>query len=72
MFEWFKRFLDVGQKGTHKHKCPECGCVWRHPDRSRHEAHYCPDCGRYENLKYYGPEEPGDKERGIRAVHYER
>lgn len=56
--------------GTHKHKCPRanCGRVWRHPDGSDAAAHRCPACGTEEFFKYYGPEEPLDKERGIKAV----
>lgn len=56
--------------GTHKHKCaePGCGRVWQHPDNSSREAHFCPDCGACQTLKYFGPEEPGDKGRGIRAI----
>ena len=33
-------------RGTHKHKCPLCGFVWRHSDKMQGntEAHTCP-CG---------------------------
>jgi len=57
---------------THKHKCPvaACGHVWRHGEEcwGRIEPHMCPECGTLQKIIYHGPEEPGDKERGIKPV----
>lgn len=33
--------------GHHAHKCPDCGCVWCHPDDSPYEDHTCPQCGDF-------------------------
>ncbi len=59
---------------SHKHKCEECGRVWRHtPLASWSEAqhmseHLCPNCGAMEKSIYIGAEEPRDAERGIVSV----
>ena len=44
----------------HKHKCPDCGLVWEHPNdgaptkKVYDEAHLCPGCGTDQREKYYG------------------
>ena len=46
----------------HKHKCPECGLVWEHPNdgaptkKVYDEAHLCPGCGTDQREKYFGPQ----------------
>lgn len=39
---------DVSQEDFHRHKCPDCGHVWQHPDSCAGDdkAHICPGCGR--------------------------
>ncbi len=48
-------YYDAG--GFHRHKCPDCGCVWNHPDGSDGD-HECPKCFAYMTVKYYGPKAP--------------
>jgi hypothetical protein len=57
----------------HRHKCPECECVWEHHNNAHGDeaAHTCPDCGHNSPpgtqdggtwWKYHGPEAPKHKE----------
>lgn len=41
----------------HRHKCAECGRVWRHKDGADYHAHFCPSCGEYEDVVYQPGEE---------------
>lgn len=43
---WLLRSRSANEP-THRHKCPQCGVVWEHPDAAAGDtrAHRCPDCG---------------------------
>jgi hypothetical protein len=45
---------------THKHKCEQCGFVWRHSNECAGsvQSHVCAVCTHVERWWYEGPEEP--------------
>lgn len=43
--------------GYHRHKCKKCNHIWEH-DGSFLCSHDCPNCGKSEYVKYFGPEPP--------------
>jgi hypothetical protein len=50
---------DVRGTGVHKHKCDDCGTVWKHGDElllASHEqfveGHTCPKCGSEQRMKF--------------------
>jgi hypothetical protein len=53
---------DVVGTGNHKHLCDECGSCWKHandlPRATTHEqfveAHSCPECGAFQDMKFGG------------------
>lgn len=42
--------------GFHRHKCPDCNCVWEHGGAAVWDdaAHLCPKCGEEQLLYYRG------------------
>lgn len=61
---------------THKHKCDECGFVWRHSDSCAGDlhAHLCPVCGVKQYFRYEGLDEPivhPDDQEGILKLRVE-
>ncbi|MEA2702045.1 MAG: hypothetical protein QOE22_754 [Candidatus Parcubacteria bacterium] len=46
----------VGSLRKHKHKCPNCSCVWEHTSKEGQDenAHNCPQCGTEERWVYFG------------------
>lgn len=60
---------EPSEQGEHKHKCKDCGIVWKHDDSLQYGgctraefklAHDCPKCGRNERQKYFNDNDDVD------------